>query len=219
MINIKNLYKSYISGNKKHIILQELNFYVEKGDFIALMGQSGTGKSTLLNIIGLLDNYDAGDYYLNDINIKALSKNQINKFRNQLIGFIFQKFYLIPFKTVIDNVALPLYYQGVQKKDYIKRTLNILDKVGLSPYAFHKPTTLSGGQQQKVAIARALITSPPLIIADEPTGSLDHNSANEIMDLLKEMNKNGHTILIVTHSPHIAQQCNCVKKLIGGKIV
>jgi len=218
MIKIEHLYKSYSNGTKCRLVLNGVNFQIEKGELVALMGQSGVGKSTLLNIIGILDTYDQGDYYLNGIHIKNIPIRQANKYRSQLIGFIFQRFHLISFKTALENVALPLYYQGIEKKERHKRALSMLEKVGLIDYAQYKPDQLSGGQQQRVAIARALVTDPPLILADEPTGSLDSSTSHEIMGLLKEMNKEGNTILIVTHSSQIARQCHTIQQIVDGKI-
>ncbi|WP_342265643.1 ABC transporter ATP-binding protein [Cardinium endosymbiont of Philonthus spinipes] len=219
MIQIQDLYKSYQNGTVTREVLRGINFHLEKGDLVALMGQSGAGKSTLLNIIGILDDYDRGNYYLNGVHVKNLSNQKASKYRSQLIGFIFQRFHLIPFKTALENVALPLYYQGIDRDECCKRALAMLDKVGLSAYVRHRPSSLSGGQQQRVAIARALVTAPPLILADEPTGSLDSSTAHEIMALLKEMNREGNTILIVTHSVQVARQCNNIQEIVDGKIV
>ena len=219
MIKIERLYKSYQNGNNARLVLNGIDFQLEKGELVALMGQSGAGKSTLLHIIGLLDNYDRGDYYLNGIHIKNLSNKQAHLYRSQLIGFVFQRFYLIPFKTALENVALPLYYQGIEKKERYKRALAMLEKVGLATHAYQNPHTLSGGQQQRVAIARALVTAPPLILADEPTGALDSNTSHEIMALLKEMNREGNTILIVTHSSQVARQCHSIQEIVDGQIV
>ncbi|MGI2262145.1 ABC transporter ATP-binding protein [Candidatus Cardinium hertigii] len=219
MIQIQDLYKCYQNGTVTRNVLNGINFYLEKGDLVALMGQSGAGKSTLLNIIGILDHYDDGDYHLNGVHIKNLSNQQASRYRSELIGFIFQRFHLIPFKTALENVALPLYYQGIERKERYKRAWAMLDRVGLSPHAQNKPNALSGGQQQRVAIARALVTDPPLILADEPTGALDSRTAHEIMALLKEMNREGNTILIVTHSLQVARQCNSIQEIIDGKII
>ncbi|UWW96585.1 MAG: ABC transporter ATP-binding protein [Candidatus Cardinium sp.] len=219
MIQIQDLYKSYQNGTVTRTVLSGINFQLEKGDLVALMGQSGAGKSTLLNIIGILDDYDRGDYHLNGVHIKNLSSQQSSSYRSQLIGFIFQRFHLIPFKTALENVALPLYYQGIEKEERYKRAWAMLDRVGLAAYAHHKPNALSGGQQQRVAIARALVTAPPLILADEPTGSLDSSTAHEIMAVLKEMNREGNTILIATHSVQVARQCNSIQEIVDGKIV
>lgn len=219
MIQIQHLHKSYRTNNITRKVLDGVNFQLEKGDLVALMGQSGAGKSTLLNIIGILDNYDEGDYYLNGVHVKNLSTQQASTYRSQLIGFIFQRFHLIPFKTALENVALPLYYQGVEGQERRKRALAMLDRVGLATHAHHKPNALSGGQQQRVAIARALVTAPPLILADEPTGALDSSTSHEIIALLKEMNREGNTILIVTHSSQVARQCNSIQEIVDGKIV
>lgn len=218
MIDIKHLYKYHTNNGKRSATLCDLNFHVEKGELVALVGRSGAGKSTLLNIIGLLDDYDSGSYRLNGLDIKKLSLKRIQSYRTKLIGFVFQQFYLLPWKTVLDNVTLPLYYQGVSKREYIKRAAFMLDQVGLASYANQKPNVLSVGQQQRVAIARALVTSPVLIIADEPTGALDHDNANDIMNLFKEMNKIGTTIIVVTHAPEIANQCNSIYTLANGRI-
>ena len=219
MIQIQGLYKSYQTGTLTREVLSGINFHLEKGGLVALMGQSGAGKSTLLNVIGILDNYDQGDYYLNGVHVKNLSNQQASKYRSQLIGFIFQRFHLIPFKTALENVALPLYYQGVESGERRKRAFAMLDRVGLSDHAYNKPNALSGGQQQRVAIARALVTAPPLILADEPTGALDSSTSHEIMALLNEMNREGNTILIVTHSSQVARQCNSIHEIVDGKIV
>lgn len=219
MIQIQHLHKSYRTNNITRKVLDGVNFQLEKGDLVALMGQSGAGKSTLLNIIGILDNYDEGDYYLNGVHVKNLSTQQASTYRSQLIGFIFQRFHLIPFKTALENVALPLYYQGVESQERRKRALAMLDRVGLATHAHHKPHALSGGQQQRVAIARALVTAPPLILADEPTGALDSSTSHEIIALLKEMNREGNTILIVTHSSQVARQCNSIQEIVDGRIV
>ncbi|HLP35073.1 MAG TPA: ABC transporter ATP-binding protein [Amoebophilaceae bacterium] len=219
MIRIENLYKIYQNGSTSRSVLNGINFFLEKGDLVALMGQSGAGKSTLLNIIGILDQYDSGDYYLNGVPIKNLSAQQASRYRSQLIGFIFQRFHLIPFKTALENVALPLYYQGVDRKERYKRAHAMLHRIGLGAHVHHQPNALSGGQQQRVAIARALVTAPPLILADEPTGALDSSTSHEIMSLLKEMNKAGNTILIVTHSSQVARQCNSIQEIIDGKII
>ncbi|MDD9139764.1 MAG: ABC transporter ATP-binding protein [Candidatus Cardinium sp.] len=219
MIQIQALHKSYPTGNHSREVLRGIDFHIEKGDLVALMGQSGAGKSTLLNIIGMLDDYGQGSYYLNGILIKNLTPQQASKYRNRLIGFIFQSFHLIPFKTALENVTLPLYYQGNAKAERNKRALAILDRVGLASHAHLKPQALSGGQQQRIAIARALVTAPPLILADEPTGALDSSTAHEIMQLLKELNQEGNTILIVTHSAQVAQQCHCIQTIVDGRIV
>ncbi|MEF2228677.1 MAG: ABC transporter ATP-binding protein [Candidatus Cardinium sp.] len=218
MIQIRDLHKSYQTSTLTREVLRGIDFHLEKGDFVALMGQSGAGKSTLLHIIGLLDSYDHGAYHLNGVQIKNLSHQQANSYRSQLIGLVFQHFHLIPFKTALENIALPLYYQGVERAERYKRAWAMLDRVGLTAYAHHKPNALSGGQQQRIAIARALVTAPPLILADEPTGALDSSTAHEIMALLKEMNREGNTILIVTHSVQVARQCNSIQEIVDGKI-
>lgn len=219
MILIQDLFKYYQLGSKKIRVLNQVNLQVKKGELVALVGQSGAGKSTLLNIIGILDAYEEGSYYLQDRLIKGLTENEATRYRNQLIGFIFQNFYLISSKTALYNVALPLYYQRLNKQERVKKALAMLEKVGLKDYQEHLPNELSGGQQQRVAIARALVTNPPLILADEPTGSLDSNTSQEILTLLKELHQEGKTILIVTHSPEIANQCERVIVFKDGSIV
>ncbi|AXI24230.1 Phosphonate-transporting ATPase [Cardinium endosymbiont of Sogatella furcifera] len=218
MIQIRGLYKSFQTGTLTREVLRGVDFHLEKGDFVALMGQSGAGKSTLLHVIGLLDTYDHGAYHLNGVQMKNLSYQHASSYRSQLIGFIFQQFHLIPFKTALENVALPLYYQGIGRTERYKRAWAMLDRVGLTAYAHDKPNALSGGQQQRIAIARALVTAPPLILADEPTGALDSSTAHEIMALLKEMNREGNTILIVTHALQVARQCNSIQEIVDGKI-
>ncbi len=207
MINIENLSKYYHIGTRSTQVLQQVSLQIAPGELVALVGQSGAGKSTLLNIIGLLDTYDEGSYHLQDILMRGLTENEATRYRNQLIGFIFQRFHLIPSKTALYNVALPLYYQRVGKQERLARALTMLEQVGLKDHQAHLPNELSGGQQQRVAIARALITDPPLILADEPTGALDSATSQEIMTLLKNLHQAGKTILVVTHSNELAAQC------------
>lgn len=208
MINIENLSKYYHIGTRSTQVLQQVSLQIAPGELVALVGQSGAGKSTLLNIIGLLDTYDEGSYHLQDILMRGLTENEATRYRNQLIGFIFQRFHLIPSKTALYNVALPLYYQRVGKQERLARALTMLEQVGLKDHQAHLPNELSGGQQQRVAIARALITDPPLILADEPTGALDSATSQEIMTLLKNLHQAGKTILVVTHSNELAAQCS-----------
>lgn len=207
MINIENLSKYYHIGTRSTQVLQQVSLQIAPGELVALVGQSGAGKSTLLNIIGLLDTYDEGSYHLQDILMRGLTENEATRYRNQLIGFVFQRFHLIPSKTALYNVALPLYYQRVGKQERLARALTMLEQVGLKDHQAHLPNELSGGQQQRVAIARALITDPPLILADEPTGALDSATSQEIMTLLKNLHQAGKTILVVTHSNELAAQC------------
>ncbi len=219
MIRIEKLSKYYQLEDKKIPVLKHVNLHVKTGELVALVGQSGAGKSTLLHIIGILDTYDQGSYYLQDILIKGRTENEATKYRNLLIGFVFQRFHLIPSKTALYNVALPLYYQQKDKQERTERALAMLEKVGLKDRYNHLPNELSGGQQQRVAIARALITDPPLILADEPTGALDSATSQEILLLLKELHRAGKTIVIVTHSTEVASQCGRIITIRDGSIV
>lgn len=219
MIRIENLSKCYQLGGKKIQVLKHITLHVQPGELVALMGQSGAGKSTLLNIIGILDTYDEGGYYLQNNLIRGLSENKSAQYRNQLIGFVFQRFYLIPSKTALYNVALPLYYRGIGKQERLRKALAMLERVGLKEHQAHLPNELSGGQQQRVAIARALITDPPLILADEPTGALDSETSQEILLLLKELHQTGKTILVVTHSTEVSEICDRVMVIRDGSMV
>ncbi len=200
-------------------VLKGINLEVEKGELISFMGSSGSGKSTLLNILGILDDYDSGEYFLDNTLIKKLSQTEAAHYRNRFLGFIFQSFNLLPFKTAVENVALPLYYQNVSRKERNKIALEYLDRVGLKNWAEHRPSELSGGQKQRVAIARSLISKPKLILADEPTGALDSQTSIEVMNLLKEVNASGITMIIVTHEHDIAQMANRIINLKDGVIV
>ncbi|XWN35411.1 MAG: ABC transporter ATP-binding protein [Roseivirga sp.] len=219
MIHIEHLSKHYELKGKKIQVLQNVSLQVQAGELVALIGQSGAGKSTLLNILGILDTYDEGSYYLQGHLIKGLTEDEAARYRNQLIGFIFQRFHLIPTKTALDNVALPLYYRQVDKSTRQGQALAMLDKVGLADKHDHLPNELSGGQQQRVAIARALIADPPLILADEPTGALDSKTSQEIFELLKALHQAGKTVLIVTHNKEVADQCNRIITIKDGSIV
>ncbi len=219
MIKLKNVNKTYYSASPLHV-LKGINLEIEQGEIVAIMGSSGSGKSTLLNIMGLLDNYDEGEYYLNGQLMKDLTENQAAVLRNKFIGFIFQSFNLINFKNALENVALPLYYQGVKRKVRNKLALEYLEKMGLKDWAHHMPNELSGGQKQRVAIARALITKPKVIFADEPTGALDTKTTQEVMNLLKQVNADEKiTLIIVTHEPEIAEQTKRVIHVSDGHIV
>ena len=206
MLVIQNLHKSYDTGKSKLHVLKWINLNIEAGEFVSIMGSSGSGKSTLLNIIGILDEKDSGTYELDGIPIENLNEVKAAEYRSRFLGFVFQSFNLIGYKTALENVALPLYYQNVSRKERNQRALEYLEKVGLGPWASHLPNELSGGQKQRVAIARALITDPKIILADEPTGALDSKTTHDIMKLLQEINNEGKTIVVVTHEPDVAAQ-------------
>ena len=217
MIRLEGINKTYYNGSPLHV-LKGINLQVERGELVSIMGASGSGKSTLLNILGILDDYDSGDYYLNNVLIKDLSENKAAEYRNQMIGFIFQSFNLISFKNAMENVALPLYYQNISRKKRNILALEYLDRMGLKEHAYHLPSELSGGQKQRVAIARALISKPQIILADEPTGALDSETTQEVMDLLKEVNREGMTLVMVTHERDIAMQTHKIVHIKDGII-
>ncbi len=218
MIRLEKIHKTYFNGAPLHV-LKGIDLHIEKGEFVSIMGASGSGKSTLLNILGILDNYDEGNYYLNNVLIKNLSETQSAEYRNKMIGFIFQSFNLISFKNALENVALPLFYQGVSRKKRNMMAMEYLEKLGLKDWAHHMPNELSGGQKQRVAIARALITKPQIILADEPTGALDSKTSIEVMNLLKELHDNeGLTIIVVTHESGVANETNKIIHIKDGII-
>ncbi len=217
MIKLENINKTYFGAQPLHV-LKGIDLHVEEGELVSIMGASGSGKSTLLNIIGILDNYDEGDYYLAGNLVKNLSENQAAEYRNKLIGFIFQSFNLIPFKTALENVALPLFYQGVNRKKRNTMAMEYLERFGLKDWADHYPNELSGGQKQRVSIARALVTSPKIILADEPTGALDSKTSAEVMQILREVNASGITMVIVTHERGIASLTRKIVHLKDGII-
>lgn len=206
MLVIRDLHKSYDTGKSKLHVLKGINLEIGEGEFVSIMGSSGSGKSSLLNIIGILDEKDSGIYELDGIPIEHLSETKAAEYRSRFLGFVFQSFNLISYKSALDNVALPLYYQGVGRKERNQKALEYLEKVGLAQWANHLPNELSGGQKQRVAIARALITNPKVILADEPTGALDSKTTYDIMKLLQEINREGKTIIVVTHEPDVAAE-------------
>jgi putative ABC transport system ATP-binding protein len=219
MIKLENIHKSYKIGKTGSLhVLKGINLNVSEGELVSIMGSSGSGKSTLLNILGILDNYDKGAYYLNGTLMDGLSERKAAYYRNHFLGFIFQSFNLINFKTALENVALPLYYQKVGRKKRNMLAMEYLEKMGLKEWAGHLPSEMSGGQKQRVAIARALISNPKVILADEPTGALDSKTSQEVMDLLKEINAGGITMIIVTHEQDIAEQTNRIIHLKDGQI-
>jgi len=219
MIKIRGLNKSYKMGANSLHVLKGIDLDVEEGEFVAIMGASGSGKSTLLNIIGMLDTHDTGLYELDGFKIEKLTETKAANYRNKFLGFIFQSYNLINFKNVLENVALPLYYQKVSRNKRAEMAMNYLERVGLKPWAHHLPNELSGGQKQRVAIARALAAKPKLLLADEPTGALDSKTSQEVMRLIQEINDEGKTILMVTHEDEIAQMCKRIVRLKDGVII
>ncbi len=220
LIKIENLNKYYRNGENSVHALRDINFNIQKGEFVAIMGSSGSGKSTLMNVLGCLDKEIEGDYILEDINISKITEGEICKIRNEKIGFVFQAFNLLPKLTAEENVELPLVYSGKsQKNERQKRAFEVLESVGLAERIHHKPNELSGGQKQRVAIARALVNNPAIILADEPTGNLDSVSESEIMNLFQKLNDEGKTIIIVTHEPEVAKKCKRVITFKDGKVI
>ena len=219
MIEIKELHKSYSMGKSTLHVLKGINFNVAEGEMVAIMGSSGSGKSTLLNILGMLDVAEEGNYNLDGKVIKDLDETKAAIYRNKFLGFVFQSFNLISYKTALENVMLPLYYQKISRKERQKSAQKYLEDVGLGPWASHHPNELSGGQKQRVAIARALVSEPKVLLADEPTGALDTKTSYELMDLLQKINDAGKTLLIVTHELDIAKMCKRIVHLRDGVIV
>ncbi len=218
MITLNNINKTYPGVVPLHV-LRDVNLHIDRGELVSIMGASGSGKSTLLNILGILDNYDTGEYWLDGVLIRNLSENRSAELRNRMIGFVFQSFNLISYKDAVDNVALPLFYQGVSRKKRRLLAMEELERVGLADRAHHLPGELSGGQKQRVALARALITRPSIILADEPTGALDSKTSAEVMQLFRNLNtERNMTIIIVTHDPGVGEQTNRIIRISDGQI-
>jgi putative ABC transport system ATP-binding protein len=219
VLRLSKVNKYYKVGTHSLHVLRDIDVEVADGEFVAIMGASGSGKSTMLNILGILDEYDSGEYWLGDTLIRDLSERRAAYYRNRFIGFVFQSFNLLPFKTALENVALPLYYQGVSRRKRNGIAMQYLERVGLRDWAEHLPSEMSGGQKQRVAIARSLIGKPRLILADEPTGALDSETSKQIMDLMTEINQSGITVLVVTHDPEVASRTQRTIKLRDGKVM
>lgn len=219
MIKLRNICKTYLMGDNPVRALDAISLTVDKGEFVAVQGSSGSGKSTLLNIMGILDSFDSGSYTLDDTPMDNLTQRQAAQYRNRFIGFVFQSFNLIHHKSAVENVALPLYYQGIKRRKRNAIAMEYLERVGLAARADHKPSELSGGQSQRVAIARALITQPSLLLADEPTGALDTQTSEQIMDLFKGVNADGMTVVVVTHETEVAEQTRRVINLRDGQLL
>lgn len=218
MIKIENVSKSFTLGNEKIYALDKINFEVKKGEFISIIGPSGSGKSTLMNIIGLLDVPDSGKYYLDNNDISKLSDNELATFRSKSIGFVFQNFNLLPKLTALDNVMVPLLYQGYKNEEASEKAKEALNKLGLSHRYKHLPSQLSGSQMQRVAIARAIVSNPKIILADEPTGAVDSKTGEDIIKIFEDLNKNGETIILITHDMKVASHAKRIMRISDGKI-
>jgi len=219
MIRLRRLHKSYPMGASSLHVLKGIDLDIGRGELVSIMGASGSGKSTLMNVVGLLDRFDEGEYLLDGVDMGDLSETRAARYRGQFIGFVFQSFHLIPFKTAAENVALPLYYQGMSRRERNRRAEEFLEKVGLSDRSHHLPKELSGGQQQRVAIARALASEPKVLLADEPTGALDSATSREVMEVLQGIQEEGVTVLIITHEHDIAEMTDRIVHLVDGRIV
>ncbi len=218
IIDLRNIYKDYNQDNMPVPVLKDVCLQVEEGEYVAIMGPSGSGKTTLMNIVGLLDTPTKGEYYLDEKAVTNLKEKELSKLRLNTIGFVFQNFQLMPRESALDNVSLPLIYAGLKKKERHEKAMIALEKVGLADRASFKPTQLSGGQKQRVAIARAMVNSPKLLLADEPTGALDSKSGKQIMELFRQLNNEGVTVVMITHDRKVAEQADRIVHIIDGEL-